>query len=1099
MNYAASSHRRRLKGKFFDAIVCSAALFATWSVAAQTAPPREPIGIYAIPDIIGCVSNPNEVTNSATGECLSNNILALLSNPAISGIAAFVPWNDISLTIPTNSLTGTTDWNVLDDIFGAVAQWNANNPGNVPKTIQLGLLPGFWTPQWVFNNLAPCDAMFITNSQGTIIGVNPANVSTNCGCASFLNAGNETNPAVMPLPLPWHDSYKNAFTTFIQAVAQRYGTNPLLVTVYVTGPTAYSAEMILPNERSDPVHFPQWNPLIALEFPKQPQLTNSDMLFINQWKDAIDLFGAAFTNVTLCVTTGGGLPNFLNTNGVCYTNYSVPPGFAPDCADTNLAIIMDAAAEATVLAYFATPQIGGNNAKASQADGMTASQINLYPLGGGDLGSFGVKWLAQSTATGSAPLPGTSNVVSQVLSGLQLDSAIAANPQSEGCNQPGGCPTNAPISPQQAIYNVLQVCFDGTPLGGSYFVNSSNLPVNYLQIYAADVLYAETNAIAVPVVDAAGNTNSVTAQMELAGSLPQIYQTAEPPLFAPVLTQPGRTNAQFGFTLLSEPWLYFEILATTNIATPMADWTALATITNVTGAFSFTDPATNLNQRFYQAHQLSYPRRPLGVYAKTVISDVVQHNPGADWNPYFNCYYAQLLANPAVSGLLLQIHWDLVETNSGGYDWCYVQDAFDQVSIWNSNNPDAQKNIQFIVTPGFNSPGWVLTNVMAADGSCDSMLTNMVASPDCGTVTFVGYNENADGDVLPLPWDPTYKFAWSNFLSALNQKFGDNPLLVSISIAGPTAGSEEMIMPNDENTCPCHATNGCDANCGSPQPQPNGLTPSQIWNQLLLNHYGPAYTNSNRAFVEEWTNAINLYEGIFHNLTLVVTPGNGDGFPFDSATSSTNPLCQYSTNSSCTAVACVLNYFENFHSVNGNGKACQVSGLSAGIVTLTNGDVGMAGVRYLSAQQQTANPWEQIVGGAQFDHGFSFTTDPEQEEFNVLANFFNGTLGVNGTTTLPGLFTNVADESTVNIPLTTPAPLNYLQVYNQDVLYSESNGCVVITNGPGGQTISVSAQDLLNAANQLLFTIGQKPYPPGAVPVYSRACSNSPPPACTPP
>jgi len=370
-------------------------------------------------------------------------------------------------------------------------------------------------------------------------------------------------------------------------------------------------------------------------------------------------------------------------------------------------------------------------------------------------------------------------------------------------------------------------------------------------------------------------------------------------------------------------------------------------------------------------------------------------------------------------------------------------------------------------------------------------------SPSAGT--FIGYNEITDGNVLPLPWDQTYKFAWSNFLSVLNQKYGDNPLLVSISIAGPTAGSEEMIMPNDGNTCPCHVTNGCAANCGSPQLQPNGLTPSQMWNQLLLNHYGPAYTNSNRAFVEEWENAIDLYEGIFHNLTLVVTPGNGEGFPFDSGMTNANPLCQYSKDSSCTAIACILSYFQNYHSENGNGKACQVSGLSGGIVTLTNGDAGMAGVRFLSAQSEMANPWDQILGGAQFDHGFSFTTDPEQEEFAVLANFFNGTLAVIGTATFPSLFTNAPGESPVNFPLTTSAPLNYLQVYNQDVLYAEGNGCVVITNGAAGQTISVSAQDLLNAANQLLFTIGQKPYPPGAIPSYPPACSNSAPAPCMPP
>jgi len=38
----------------------------------------------------------------------------------------------------------------------------------------------------------------------------------------------------------------------------------------------------------------------------------------------------------------------------------------------------------------------------------------------------------------------------------------------------------------------------------------------------------------------------------------------------------------------------------------------------------------------------------------------------------------------------------------------------------------------------------------------------------------------------------------------------------------------------------------------------------------------------------------------------------------------------------------------------------------------------------------------------------------------------------------------------------------------------------------------MSAQDLLNAANQLLHTIAENPYPPGAIPQYAPACSNSP-------
>jgi hypothetical protein len=534
---ARSTSRRsgRLKSGFLSVITLSVALGAPDFGLAQTGPPRQPVGIYARPDIDGCVNNPGNDTS--TDGCISNQVAALLSNPAISGISAFVNWSDISMTSSTNALVGTNDWSILDDIFAAVAQWNALNPTNTRKTIQLGLQPGFHTPQWVFNNLTNCDPMFLTDSQGSIVtnsqgrlvlvGVDPSKVTNTCGCASFLESEDKANPTVLPLPLPWNSFYTNAWVTFIHAVAGRYGTNPLLVSMAVAGPTASSCEIILPNENNDTTNYLKWNPIIALEFPDNPEYTNSDILFIKAWEDAIDLYGEVFSNLTLVVTTGTGLPNFLDTNGVPYPTYSVPPGFAPDCADTNLARIMDCAAETTILAYFANPQHGGNNAKATQESGLGAVAIHIHPLGGGDLDAHGIKWLAQNTTSGSAPLPGTSNVVSRVLGGLQFDTSFSMSPQTEGCPQLDGCSTNNPISPEQAFYNVLQVYFDGTRVGGAYGVIASNLPLNYVQIYAADILYANTNTSGSTVTNGLGSTNNMTASMLFTNASFQISEIAE--------------------------------------------------------------------------------------------------------------------------------------------------------------------------------------------------------------------------------------------------------------------------------------------------------------------------------------------------------------------------------------------------------------------------------------------------------------------------------------------------------------------------------------------------------------------------------------------
>ena len=69
------------------------------------------------------------------------------------------------------------------------------------------------------------------------------------------------------------------------------------------------------------------------------------------------------------------------------------------------------------------------------------------------------------------------------------------------------------------------------------------------------------------------------------------------------------------------------------------------------------------------------------------------------------------------------------------------------------------------------------------------------------------------------------------------------------------------------------------------------------------------------------------------------------------------------------------------------------------------------------------------------------------------------------------------------------APLNYLQIYPQDIQYATAN-----VNAPaqvvetGGVTVSMTAQALLNLASPKLFTIGEPSpsiTPGGMVPVQS--------------
>jgi hypothetical protein len=75
----------------------------------------------------------------------------------------------------------------------------------------------------------------------------------------------------------------------------------------------------------------------------------------------------------------------------------------------------------------------------------------------------------------------------------------------------------------------------------------------------------------------------------------------------PALINPSWSNGQFGATLVSEPGLVFQILATTNLCVSLSNWTSVVTLTNVSGTTPFIDPSASYNERFYQAQQLPSP------------------------------------------------------------------------------------------------------------------------------------------------------------------------------------------------------------------------------------------------------------------------------------------------------------------------------------------------------------------------------------------------------------------------------------------------------------------------------------------------------------
>jgi hypothetical protein len=183
-------------------------------------------------------------------------------------------------------------------------------------------------------------------------------------------------------------------------------------------------------------------------------------------------------------------------------------------------------------------------------------------------------------------------------------------------------------------------------------------------------------------------------------------------------------------------------------------------------------------------------------------------------------------------------------------------------------------------------------------------------------------------------------------------------------------------------------------------------------------YHDPSYHRSNKAFVEEWKAAIDDYGGIFSNITLALTLAAG--LPF-------NPTRPGAREASTLEI---MNYFAS-KPLGPNAKATQNNGVMAAH------PLTMRPVKAMSADTRR-NP--RVLAGGEFSTGFSRRTalegcpsedkssptcqniTPEQALDNVLGVFFAGTPY--------GHFYGTQDG---------PARVQYLQIYQDDILYANSH------------------------------------------------------------
>ena len=482
------------------------------------------------------------LTEAPTNDVIVQYLTILLDDPNVSGLAPMMPWSLLSRSNPgpnpLDPAEGSYAWEPLDDVFKAVDAWNKANAPQT-KTIQLMISPGFNSPDWLWADIddnaagctkessksvckVDCDGLFATPA--------PADQSFgNCGYTSIFWRVEGDPIEQIPLPMPWNSTYKTDWQNFLIALNAQIQTEPsssAFVSIEIAGPTASSPEMILPNDKDQAPEIKKtggyltlpsaafkllpkgeetigklsvslaWNTLIANAYGTASPYDNNDGAFIEEWDRAIDLFGSVFSGITLSLTTtNDSLPAFPQPVLPYISSVFIPAaGFESDCDDdsgTDPDDAMACAAVTQVLYYFTTSGVGGNNVKATQENGLTSWNQES------DLGPDGIKWLAASTATSASP----------VIGGLQFGksfSSLAPQGKNSTDMQLEGCPIYPKkcegMTPSLAFYNVMSDgFFPGTRVaptfGDSQMVDVNNFnytdaPMNFLQIYSDDILYA---------------------------------------------------------------------------------------------------------------------------------------------------------------------------------------------------------------------------------------------------------------------------------------------------------------------------------------------------------------------------------------------------------------------------------------------------------------------------------------------------------------------------------------------------------------------------------------------------------------------------------
>jgi hypothetical protein len=185
----------------------------------------------------------------------------LLENPDIVGVSLHYEWKNLE------PAEGQYHWEELDRQIQEAA--------GKGKKVMIRIHTGIFAPDWIYAKGAK-SIKFVDR--------NPLHDEAHRG-------NRATFSKELTVPIPWDEVFLSSWTSFVKVLGQRYGSNPTLAIVHITGGNTRSAELMLPHRPEDKKRWKE------VGYRKE--------LVVQAWQRTIDLFAQTFPDKPIAINLAG--------------------------------------------------------------------------------------------------------------------------------------------------------------------------------------------------------------------------------------------------------------------------------------------------------------------------------------------------------------------------------------------------------------------------------------------------------------------------------------------------------------------------------------------------------------------------------------------------------------------------------------------------------------------------------------------------------------------------------------------------------------------------------------------------------------------------